>query len=90
MKPAADVIAHAAEGHRAKRHERHVDERRHCLSARYLAEKEKEFAGTGELRRAAESAVDVIEQVSEFRRDAISADAGNTGAPRAGASTPRS
>ena len=60
MKAAADVVAHAAERHRAQRLQHHVS-RRSLSRSRVFAQQEQELARPRELRRVAEPAAPGIE-----------------------------
>ena len=65
MKPAADVIAHAAKRHRAQRLHHHGP--RHVIArALVLAQQEQQFTGPRKLRRVAEPATPGIEGLCEL------------------------
>ncbi len=69
MKAAADVVAHAAECHRAERPQHHVaGEGVSC--PRVLAQQEQQLRWTRELRRVAEPAVSPVEDLVKLRHGA--------------------
>ena len=65
MKAAADMVAHAAERHRAQRAEHHVA-RVGIAGPRVLAQQKHQLARPGKLRRIAEPAVTGIERLAEL------------------------
>ncbi len=70
VKPSTDVIAHAAERHRAKRFRRHEQRRLRAAASdppsRVLAQQEQELRGTRKLRGLAEPAVAGVERHLEL------------------------
>ena len=65
MEAAAELIVHAAVGHRAQRFERHV-ERFLTVSSRVVAEQEIEHYGAGKFRCVAEAAMRGVEDAAEM------------------------
>ena len=65
MEPAADMVAHAAERHRAQREQHHVP-RLGVAGARVLAQQEQQLARARELRLVAESAAPGVERHLEL------------------------